>query len=393
MKKTAIRLREMGLPMSGTKAAVSTFRPSSSGRLQPLANGVERGQGGRQLALGLGQHLGPGDGEDKRLLVLAQADRLLLAPAGLLPVTRLLGPAQQPQRLLLQPFGGNRVKDDAQFAGPDGADALAAADHFGGQGRADDARQPLRAAPAGEEPHLDLGKADVGFRVGAGDPEVKAQGHLQPAAHAGALDGRHGGIGQGFKAGDDFEAALGNLPGLFRSDLAAAQLFEVGAGDEHARLAAAQDEAAQVGPATQLPENGLELRQHRLAQGVGPAARLVERDDGDVPVLDFQPQGGGLRWRTHGDGLLGGAWVGTCRPAGGAAGRARSGMRRKGNSTPQGLVYSMPFWEQGGDGNKKARGAGKAGTPGPVGSNVKVEGRHRSFIYGPRWPVPPRGTG
>ena len=37
MKNTAIRLREIGLPTSGTNASVSAFSPSSSGRLHPFS--------------------------------------------------------------------------------------------------------------------------------------------------------------------------------------------------------------------------------------------------------------------------------------------------------------------------------------------------------------------
>jgi len=37
MKKTPMRLREMGLPTSGTNSSVSAFSPSSRGRLTPFS--------------------------------------------------------------------------------------------------------------------------------------------------------------------------------------------------------------------------------------------------------------------------------------------------------------------------------------------------------------------
>ena len=141
MKKTAIRLREIGLPTSGTNASVSTFRPSSSGRLQPLTMASSAASGAGILARRLGQHLGRGDREGEAELFLAQADRLLFALPGRFPAAVGGRPAQQAHGLRrCSLLGGHHVEDDADLAGAVGLGRVAGADHLGGQRGADQAR-------------------------------------------------------------------------------------------------------------------------------------------------------------------------------------------------------------------------------------------------------------
>src|SRR5262249_54089071 len=71
-----------------------------------------------------------------------------------------------------------------------------------------------------------------------------------------------------------------------------AHFLEVGAGDEHARLAAAEDQSAQVAALAELRQDRLEVGLNGLAEDVGPAAGLVEGDLPDDAVEDVEPQGG-----------------------------------------------------------------------------------------------------
>ena len=58
-------------------------------------------------------------------------------------------------------------------------------------GDADEARQPLRAAGAGDEAELHLGQAELRLRVVGGDAVVAGERPLEAAAQAGAVDGGH----------------------------------------------------------------------------------------------------------------------------------------------------------------------------------------------------------
>src|SRR5262249_1308511 len=90
------------------------------------------------------------------------------------------------------------------------------------------------------------------------------------------------------------EAALHRLARLLAARRRPAQLVEVGPGDEHARLAAAEDQSLQGRPVVQfaqLGEHALQLVLHALAERVRPAAWLVDGQQGDVAVEQFQTQG------------------------------------------------------------------------------------------------------
>ena len=113
-------------------------------------DGIEGGERGRILAAGLGQYLGAGDGEGERFLLLAQADSQLLARTHFFPVTGQIRPFEQALRLLDELLDRHHVEDHAALACFHAVNCLAGTDHLGGEGRADEARQPLRAAPAGD---------------------------------------------------------------------------------------------------------------------------------------------------------------------------------------------------------------------------------------------------
>ena len=106
------------------------------------------------------------------------------------------------------------------------------------------------------------------------------------------------GIRQRLESRDEVEAALHQLArgvGILRR---AAQFAQVGAGDEHAGLAAAEDQAAQLAARFQLGDHRFQLAEHGLAERVGPAAGLIEGHESDVTVEDFQAKSR-LRGLTH----------------------------------------------------------------------------------------------
>ena len=77
-----------------------------------------------------------------------------------------------------------------------GAHLRAAGHHFGGFLRANDARQALRAAGAGQQAQLHFRQAEFG--LGIAHPIMRAQRHFQAAAQGGAVDGGDDGDGRTF---------------------------------------------------------------------------------------------------------------------------------------------------------------------------------------------------
>ena len=94
---------------------------------------------------------------------------------------RRLGELARPrQRGVEQLVVGDRAVDEPELVGLLGADRVADQVHLQGLVLADQPRQALRAAEAGDDPQLDLGLAED--RRLRGDPDVA--GHRQLAAAA-----------------------------------------------------------------------------------------------------------------------------------------------------------------------------------------------------------------
>ncbi len=85
--------------------------------------------------------------------------------AARLPLAALLEVLDPPLALLDEPVGGDGVEDQAERRGLLRRDRLARGDHLDRRVQADQARQPLRAAPAGDQADLDLGQRDLGVRL------------------------------------------------------------------------------------------------------------------------------------------------------------------------------------------------------------------------------------
>ncbi len=92
----------------------------------------------------------------------------------------------------------HQARDQANLQGPFGVDRLAHQQHVERPGAADQARQALRGAAAGNDAELALRRGKAG--TAAGHAQIAAQRHLQPAAEADAVDGRDGRLRTPFQA-------------------------------------------------------------------------------------------------------------------------------------------------------------------------------------------------
>src|SRR5581483_12077478 len=97
---------------------------------------------------------------------------------------------------------------------------IAGADHVERRLGADEPRQALRAARAGNDPELHLRQAHLRRRQR--HAVMAAERHFEAAAERGAVDRGDGGLARGLEAGD-YEIEVGRLERL-------PELLDVGAG-------------------------------------------------------------------------------------------------------------------------------------------------------------------
>lgn len=196
------------------------------------------------------------------------------------PARQLGGPGQRSGMEV--PVGDDLVDqpDGQRLGGPHPATRE---DEVLGSCRADQARQSLGAAPAGEDAQQDLRLAEPGPL--RGDAKVTGQGELAPAAQGIAVDGGDGGPGH---VGQRAQRAE-EKPTQPRRVVRAVQLVDVGPGREHTIRAGDHHGARGVvgerlRGETQLLQNGAGQRVHR---------RVVEAYDGHAVVapLDVHPRG------------------------------------------------------------------------------------------------------
>ena len=277
---------------------------------------LDRGDGRhrcRQMALRLRENLCACRLKSERRLFRGQADRQLLLAAKLDVGSGVVG--EEATAFREETIARHRVENDAELAGSTCRDGFARRDQFGRQAGADETGEPLRAAPAGDDADLRFGKTDLDLRMAAGQAIVEAERQLQAAADAGAVDEHDRRARQFRKPGDDFVTAADEPTGLCGGR--GGEFLDVGAGDEHAWLAAPEDDAMQVRRRLQLREDLGELRENGGAERVRLAAGQVERDDGDAVGIEIEAKGGEI----HGVRL---PRIGEPRPL-----RARFSLRNK----------------------------------------------------------------
>ena len=158
--------------------------------------------------------------------------------------------------------------DQAQFQGARGAHRFAAEHHLQGRLHADQARQALGAAGAGQQAQVDLRQSQPG--IGQGAAVMGRHGHLESAPQGVAVQGGYHRHRLRFDGLDDFGQA-GGLRGF-------AELGDVGAGDESAAAAQQQYRPGPVAPRRVQPLH--DARPHPLGQGVDGG--VVDTDDRDT---------------------------------------------------------------------------------------------------------------
>ena len=166
-------------------------------------------------------------------------------------------------------------------------------DHFQRPPQADDARQPLRAAPAGQQTEPHFGQAELRVRPVEDEAVIAGQGKLETPAETGAVDrgqSRHG------QRGELVEEALAlGRQGLGRGGVGDfEEAVQVGAGEEAGRLAAADDEQRQPGLRGDGVEGGVEVGQHPAGDDVVRLAGHVDLEEGAAVAVLLDRDGFGL---------------------------------------------------------------------------------------------------
>ena len=167
------------------------------------------------------------------------------------PVRRLLGVVQRDRALRRHQLGHLErprhqlrrrvdVLDEAALERLVGVDHAAGQDQLLGVADVGRAGEPLGAAPAGDDPEVDLGLAEVG--VLGREPDVAGQRHLAAAAERVAVDGGDRRLAHRLEHVGDLLAELGVGARLERR--LAVHLLDVGAGDERAVAGAGQHDHA-----------------------------------------------------------------------------------------------------------------------------------------------------
>ena len=156
------------------------------------------------------------------------------------------------------------------------------------QQRVGDPEHPHRAghaAAAGQQPELDLREAEHDLRVVDGDPVVRGQRDLEPAAQRRAVDAGHDRLAERLEPAQLRLQAPDLVRDLGRVLLAgAAQVAQVAAGEE--RLLGARDDDA--GDVVLLGLEAVDGRGHRRlvgrVHGVRGLVRVVQGEDDDAVV-------------------------------------------------------------------------------------------------------------
>ncbi len=154
-------------------------------------------------------------------------------------------------------------------------------DDVEGRARADQPRQALAAARAGQDAELDFREADLGLGMVAGNAIGARQRELEAAAQAPAVNAHRDGFAEIRNAIDQllpFGREPLRLGGVGEGD----ELLDVGAGDEIVGLARKQGHGFDTRVPGEPFERRAKLRLHGGGDGVDRFAGDVERDDGDA---------------------------------------------------------------------------------------------------------------
>jgi hypothetical protein len=173
---------------------------------------------------------------------------------------------------------GDDEVDEAEVVGRLRVDHVARQDQLHRLTLADESREALGSAAAGDDAEVDLGLAEA--RRLARDADVARERQLAAAAETEAVNHGDDGLGEGIDGGE--ERAPGHHVAL-RDGGAPLELTDVGARDESLLARAGDDDDADGLVLAQLFERGRALGA-RLDVECVELLRPVDRDDGDAPA-------------------------------------------------------------------------------------------------------------
>ena len=255
------------------------------GDLNPLIDGLHQVQHGGIVPVGLFAQHGVADEET------LDAGGVVGAATGLfeaLVVPRLHGLAAALDPGLRRVdfrAPGDHFMDHARALGVIRAPGRAGAHRRHRRLNADQARQPLGAAAAGEEADLDLRQAELDLRVIGDHAIVAGQRQFQTAAQRQAVDRRGDRLAAGLQRAQGSVQLPACIIGFLQRTTgqhAAGHVAEVSAGAEAARLARSQDGALDGVVGLHAFDPLRDLGHHARGQGVHRPPGDVEGDQGDA---------------------------------------------------------------------------------------------------------------
>src|SRR5256712_2375331 len=258
------------------------LEPRLEAVLQPVLDGVQRGEGRGIMASGLLLHLLPRRAEheppSQRVAVEQPAAEstppLALRP----PATRHATGGGEGD--ILQDRRVHELVHDAEAERLPGGLDLPGEDDVERGARTDQSRQPLAAARAGEDPELPLRAAELGLGVIGGHAVAAGERELEPAAEASAVNPHGHRLGEARHALEQV-LTVGREALRLRGARERDELFDVGARDEVLGLAREERD----GLHRRIPLERLERREDvlldRARDLVHPLAPRIDRDSAD----------------------------------------------------------------------------------------------------------------
>ncbi len=248
------------------------------------------------MALGLLLDIGGSGGAEKAQFGFVDLQRLVPALAIGQVIFALLFRPDQGHGGGIELLARYEIRDHAHRASGATVDRFAARDQLHGVAQACDAGHADRAAPTGEHAEFDLRKAELRLGTGRHDPPIAPDRQFGAAADAHAVDGCEAHVSRFGKPGEQLAAARGDGHGLLgRGILGGGEFAQVGAGDENAGFGRPEDQPGKVLATFELIQQRFQLFQYRLREYIGPFARRVEGNDGDIGFGPGQLQ----RWIGH----------------------------------------------------------------------------------------------
>src|SRR5690348_6534661 len=270
-----------------------TFESCGHAAPQSVLDGVQGGEGGGIIASRLRQDSLPGAAEHEPpaegIPIEQPAGEPTGAPSARSPPKRHT--LRRCDRDVLEDCMRYQLVDDPQAECLLGRLDLPGEDHVERRARADQPRQALAPARAGEDAELDFRKTDLRTRVIRGDAVAAGERKLEPAAEACTVDPHRDRLREARDALQQL-LSLGREPLGLGGRGQADKLFDVGAGDEGIGFARKEGDRLDGAVVLERLERGLHVLLDRPRDLVDRLTLEIERDDGDAAFDQLPGQGG-----------------------------------------------------------------------------------------------------